>query len=137
MHYDYATILLKQYSSATNDAAAARSMRVLDRTILTAFPAEQRELVQQLLPGMTRRRLGGRFGVTRKLPTGEAVDFAVFLDRVRRDLSLTDAAEAEALVDAYMRAHLSLMTTSSRLHFASLCDGDMLRTYLRAVDANR
>lgn len=134
MSHDYATILLKQYSSASSEAAAARGMRVLDRHILEAFPAENREVVQQLLPGLTRRRLGGRFGVTRKLPEGQAISYPDFLERIRKDLSLTDTAEASSLMDAYMKAHLSLMTTSSRLQFASLCEGDMLRSYLRSVE---
>lgn len=134
MYNDYATILLKQYSSATSERSASHAMRVLDRHILELFPSEQRELVQQLLPGLTRRRLGARFGLTRKLPTGEALDYTILLDKVRRELSLTDEAEAQSMFDAYLKAHLSLMTNSTRLQFASLCEGDVLRSYLRTVD---
>lgn len=136
MHNDYATILLKQYSSASNERSAAHAMRVLDRHILEAFPAEKREVVQQLLPGLTRRRLGARFGLTRKLPTGEALAYPVLIDKIRRELSLTDETEAQSMFDAYLKAHLSLMTNSTRLQFASLCEGDILRSYLRTVDVS-
>jgi hypothetical protein len=110
-------------------------MKVLDRAILQLFPSESRELVQQLMPGMTRRRLGARFGVRRPVPTGNEQPFTDVLNSVRRELNLTDASEAEMYVDAYFQSHISLMTTSSRLQFASVCDGDTLRAYLRAVDA--
>lgn len=134
MHHDYATILLKQRANVASERTAAHAMKVLDRAVLELFPAQQRELVQQLMPGMTRRRLGARFGVRRPAPTGQQRAYATVLERIAKDLNLTDTSEAEMYLDAYFQSHMSLMTVSSRLQFASVCDGDTLRAYLRAVD---
>lgn len=135
MHHDYATILLKQHANVPSERTAAHAMKVLDKAILQLFPSVSRELVQQLMPGMTRRRLGARFGVRRPVPSGNEQSFSDVLNSIRRELNLTDTSEAEMYVDAYFQSHISLMTTSSRLQFASVCDGDTLRAYLRAVDA--
>lgn len=136
MHYDYATILLKQHANAASDRTAANAMKVLDKNVLALFSAESRDFVQQLLPGMTRRRLGNRFGLHRPVPTGKKLGYADFLEKIRKELNLTDVSEATMYFDAYMQSHLELMTNSARLEFASVCEGDVLRAYLRAVDAS-
>lgn len=135
MHHDYATILLKQHANVTSERTAAHAMKVLDRHVLELFRSDVREFVQQLLPGMTRRRLGNRFGLHRPVPKGEAIAYSVFLARIRKDLGLTDDSEAEMYFDAYIQSHMGLMTNSARLEFATICEGDVLRAYLRAVDA--
>lgn len=135
MYHDYATILLKQHANVASERTAAHAMKVLDRRVLELFSTEKRDLAQQLLPGLNRRRLGSRFGLHRPVPKGDAVMYDIFLDRVRKDLGLTDNSEAEMYFDAYMRSHINLMTNSARLEFATVCEGDVLRAYLRAVDS--
>lgn len=135
MYHDYATILLKQYANVTSERTAAHAMKALDRAILQLFPSESRELVQQLIPGMTRRRLGARFGVRRPVPVGDERSYTDVLTGIRRELNLTDESEAAMYLDAYFKSHISLMTMGTRLQFASVCDGDTLRAYLRAVDS--
>lgn len=135
MHHDYATILLKQHANVASESTAAHAMKVLDRHVLELFGTDSREFAQQLLPGMTRRRLGNRFGLHRPVPKGDTVSYTTFLEKIRKDLGLTDDSEAEMYFDAYMQSHMSLMTTSARLEFATICEGDVLRAYLRAVDA--
>lgn len=135
MNQDYATILLKQYANCANERTAAHAVKVIDRAILEAFAPEDRELIQQILPGMTRRRLGARFGLTRTVPKGKAIDFDALLVRLRRELSLTDTSEAQTILDGYIKAHITLMTSRTRLNFATLCEGDMLRAYLRVADS--
>lgn len=135
MYHDYATILLKQHANVASERTAAHAMKVLDRRILELFEVNSREFAQQLLPGMNRRRLGGRFGLRRPVPKANAIDYLTFLEHVRKDLGLTDDSEAEMYFDAYMQSHISLMTNSARLEFATICTGDVLRAYLRAVDA--
>lgn len=135
MYHDYATILLKQHANVASERTAAHAIKVLDRHVLELFSSANREFAQQLLPGMNRRRLGNRFGVHRPVPKGDSIEYGTFLERVRKDLGLTDDSEAEMYLDAYMQSHLSLMTNSARLEFATICEGDVLRAYLRAVDA--
>ncbi|MDQ5944052.1 MAG: hypothetical protein QG658_118 [Patescibacteria group bacterium] len=135
MHHDYATILLKQHANVASERTAAHAMKVLDRHVLELFSSDMRDFAQQLLPGMTRRRLGNRFGLHRPVPKGDSIEYSAFLDKIRKDLGLTDQSEAEMYFDAYMQSHMSLMTNSARLEFASICEGDVLRAYLRAVDA--
>lgn len=135
MYHDYATILLKQHANVASERTASSAMKVLDRRILEIFNSSDRELAQQLLPGMTRRRLGNRFGLRRPVPKGDAIDYATFLENIRKDLGLTDESEAEMYFDAYMKSHMSLMTNSARLEFATICQDDVLRAYLRAVES--
>lgn len=135
MYHDYATILLKQHANVASERTAAHAMKVLDRHVLELFTSDTREFAQQLLPGITRRRLGNRFGLHRPVPKGDSIAYTAFLEKIRKDLGLTDESEAEMYFDAYLQSHMSLMTNSARLEFASICEGDVLRAYLRAVDA--
>lgn len=134
MYHDYATILLKQHANVASERSAANAVKVLDKNVLALFATDARDYVQQLLPGMTRRRLGNRFGLHRPVPSVKTVAYADFIEKVRKELNLTDTSEAAMYFDAYMLSHLELMTNSSRLEFASICEGDVLRAYLRAVD---
>jgi hypothetical protein len=134
MYHDYATILLKQHANVASERSAANAIRVLDKNVLSLFAPDTRDHVQQLMPGMTRRRLGNRFGLRRPVPSGKTVKYADFIENIRKELNLTDLSEATMYFDAYIQSHLELMTNSSRLEFASTCEGDVLRAYLRAVE---
>lgn len=110
-------------------------MKTLDRQILSLFAFEDRELVLQLLPGLATRRFGGRFGVQPKaVRAGAMSNWDGFLSQIQKDLHLKTRESAEQVADAYVRAHVYLMTPRARLNFASTCPDDLMRSYLRALN---
>lgn len=133
---DYSTTLFGQLAHPLKPRQVEKAMKALDREILNIFAFENREFAAQLLPGLTSRRFGNRFGVQPKaarLNSGYLLDWNQLLATLQRELRLKTPAEAEEVADAYVRAHVFLMTPNARLDFASLCPDDMMRSYLRAL----
>ncbi len=135
MTNDYSTTLFAEFASDLKPRQVERSMKALDRQILRLFAVDNRELVLQLLPGLSSRRFGSRFGVQPKaLRAPESLSWQAFITTVQREAKIKNWQETENLVDAYLRAHVFLMTPKARLSFASVCPDDVMRSYLRALN---
>ena len=132
---DYSTTLFSELTTTLKPRRVEKAMKTLDREILSLFAFEDRDFVLQLLPGLSSRRFGGRFGVQPKaLRSGRMQSWDSFLELLQRDLRLKTQSEAEGVADAYIRAHVFLMTPQARLNFAATCSDDMMRSYLRALN---
>ena len=132
---DYSTTLFSQLAQPLKPRQMDKAMKMLDREILSLFTFEDRELVLQLMPGLSSRRFGGRFGVQPKaLRAGSMTSWQGLLDTLQDELHLKSPEAAEQVADAYVRAHVYLMTPRARLNFASTCPDDLMRSYLRALN---
>lgn len=135
MTNDYSTTLFTEFAPNLKPRQVERSMKVLDRQILRLFTTDNRELVLQLLPGLSSRRFGSRFGVQPKaLRASKSLPWSAFIATIQREAKIKSQQEAENLVDAYLRAHVFLMTPKARLSFAAVCPDDVMRSYLRALN---
>lgn len=135
MNGDFTTQLLRRYAGPMSARRAEKIMTSLDRTLIQLFPASQRDSIRQIMPGMAGRRMGARFGITpRALRTEQVMNWAKAVESIKADLHITQSMTYE-LIDAYLKAHLTLMPAQSRLSFAEASPDDLVRAYLRALEA--
>ena len=135
MNGDFTTELLRRYAGPMSARRAEKIILSLDRTLIQLFPVSQRASIRQIMPGMAGRRMGALFGITPKaLRTERIMTWTKALETIKTDLRITNAMALE-LIDAYLKAHLTLMPAQSRLSFAEASPDDLVRAYLRALEA--
>lgn len=135
MNGDFTTQLLRRYAGPMSARRAEKIMAGLDRTLIQLFPASQRPSIRQIMPGMAGRRMGARFGLTPKaLRTEQVMSWTKAIETIKDELHVTQSMAYE-LIDAYLKAHLTLMPAQARLTFAESSPDDLMRAYLRALEA--
>jgi len=135
---DYTTFLVKSQLGKVSDRRAEKVMKSLDRSIIGVFDSADRQLVERLLPGFTARRYGKKFGLSqlglRRDELNPAQAWDTMLTRLQRELGLKSISQVSALVDAYLKAHISLMSARSRLQLTRVAPDSLLRAYLRVIE---
>lgn len=135
MNGDFTTSLLRRYAGPMSARRAEKVMRSLDRSLIQLFPSSQRASIRQIMPGMASRRMGARFGIAPKaLRSEQVLTWNAALDQIKQDLHVTQAM-AIGLIDAYLKAHITLMPAQARLSFTEASPDDLVRSYLRALEA--
>lgn len=134
MNGDFTTELLRRYAGPMSARRASKIISSLDRTLIQLFPVSQRAGIRQIMPGMAGRRMGSRFGITpHALRSERIISWTQALQIIKDDLNLTSAMTV-SLIDAYLKAHITLMPTQARLSFAEASPDDLVRAYLRALE---
>jgi len=132
---DYATDLFRRYAGNMSERRATQTMKTLDRTMIQLFAQPEREAIRHLLPGLERRMPERSFGLTPKsLRSQTVISWNQALTQLREDLRITTVI-AEDLFDAYLKAHVTLMTPRARLSFTEVSSDDLVRAYLRAIES--
>ncbi len=132
---DYTTYLLKAQLTSLSERKVQRLVRVIDKNLLRAFDVQDRFEVAHILPGMRKRRFGAKFGLTaRGLDHSASLSWGEVVSRVKSDMHFKTEAETVTMIEAYLKAHLSVMSATARLRFAQACPDELLRVYLRVLN---
>ena len=133
---DYTTYLLKAQLRDLSDRKVQKLVRAIDKNLMRAFDVQDRFEIAHIIPGMRKRRFGVNFGLTaRSLDHSKALSWSEVVARVQSDMHFKTEAQTVEMIEAYLKAHLSVMSATARLRFAQACPDELLRVYLRVLNS--